>query len=576
MKYQEIMKVLSECGMGAVLVTENWEIREVNETGIQLLHGSEHNWLIGKRLSDIAAPLCLESEQNIYACMGFNEYLLRCPAPSADDLPEYCRLVVFRTATRDAQCDMFEHALEQVSDAVVMCDAETRINFLNNACIQMDEVVPSDVIGEKNEKVYEPLDGQELIIPQAIRKKQIYLGRRQIYTTRYNKNVDITSNTYPIIQNGQVLGGYSIMKDWSAVDSLNKKIVELQAKLIAQSDPSKHTSGKSALTARYHFEDIMHISDAMENMMEQCRQAAKSDSSVMIYGETGTGKELLAQSIHNASRRANGPFLAINCAAIPENLLEGLLFGTEKGAYTGAERRQGYFEQANNGTLLLDELNSMNINLQAKLLRVLQDGMVRRVGGSSEIHVDVRVLSNLNIPPQQAIDENKLRCDLFYRLGVVNIAIPPLRERKEDIPLLAKQFIMKCNAKLSRNARDLSPETQELFQAYDWPGNVRELEHAIEHAINVLPDDESLITPEYIPGYMQQVQQVSHKKTAETPTPQLGSSLNSTIKDVECNAICKILKENGGNISESARVLKMSRQSLQYRIRKYGINVKEL
>ena len=142
----------------------------------------------------------------------------------------------------------------------------------------------------------------------------------------------------------------------------------------------------------------------------------------------------------------------------------------------------------------------MNINLQAKLLRVLQDGMVRRVGGSSEIHVDVRVLSNVNVPPQQAIDENKLRRDLFYRLGVVNIAIPPLRERKEDIPLLAKQFIMKCNAKLSRNARDLDPATLNLFQAYDWPGNVRELEHAIEHAINVLPDDESLITPEYIPA----------------------------------------------------------------------------
>lgn len=419
MRYQEIMKVLSECGMGAVLVTENWVIREVNEVGIRLLHGSEHHWLIGKKLSDIASPLCLEPEQKIYAYMGFNEYLLRCPAPSAEDLPANCRLVVFRTATRDAQCDMFEHALEQVSDAVVMCDEETRINFLNNACIQMDEVVPSDVIGEKNEKVYEPLDGQSLIIPQAIRKKQIYLGRRQIYTTRYNKNVDITSNTYPIVQNGQVLGGYSIMKDWSAVDSLNKKIVELQAKLIAQSDPSKHNSGKSALSARYHFDDIMHISAVMENMIEQCRQAAKSDSSVMIYGETGTGKELLAQSIHNASRRANGPFLAINCAAIPENLLEGLLFGTEKGAYTGAERRQGYFEQANNGTLLLDELNSMNINLQAKLLRVLQDGMVRRVGGSSEIHVDVRVLSNVNVLPQQAIDENKLRRDLFYRLGVV-------------------------------------------------------------------------------------------------------------------------------------------------------------
>lgn len=576
MDYQEIMKVLSDCGLGALIAADDWKICEVNEAAVRLLHGQEHNWLIGKYLFEIAEPLCAEPEQKMYAYIGFNEYLLRCPTPAAQNLPPGCRLIVFRTATRDAQCDMFEHALEQVSDAVVMCDEETRISFLNNACIKMDEVVPGDVIGEKNEDVYEPLDGQELIIPCSIREKQVFLSRRQIYTTRYNKNVDITANTYPIIQNGQVLGGYSIMKDWSAVDSLNKKIIELQAKLIAQSDPGKQRSGKSALSAKYHFNDITHISASIETLIEQCRRAARSDSSVMIYGETGTGKELFAQSIHNDSRRAKGPFLAINCAAIPENLLEGLLFGTEKGAYTGAEHRQGYFEQANNGTLMLDELNSMNINLQAKLLRVLQDGVVRRVGGASAIHVDVRVLSNLNIPPMQAIEENKLRRDLFYRLGVVNLTIPPLRERKEDIPLLAKQFIMKCNARLSRNVRGLDPAAVDLFNAYSWPGNVRELEHIIEHAINILPDDEPMIKPDYIPKYMSESQSLLHPVSRPAESPTLRSSLNSTMQDVERSTICKVLREHGGNISATARVLKMSRQNLQYRIRKYGIQVKEL
>ena len=186
----------------------------------------------------------------------------------------------------------------------------------------------------------------------------------------------------------------------------------------------------------------------------------------MIYGETGTGKELLAQSIHNASRRADGPFLAINCAALPENLLEALLFGTEKGVYTGAEHRTGLFEQANGGTLLLDEINSMNISLQAKLLRVLQDGVIRRVGGNTEIHVDVRVLSNINIPPYQAIAENKLRRDLYYRLGVVNIHIPALKDRKEDIALLCKHFIINYNKKFRKNVRNVDYNVLEKFYHY--------------------------------------------------------------------------------------------------------------
>lgn len=178
----------------------------------------------------------------------------------------------------------------------------------------------------------------------------------------------------------------------------------------------------------------------MKKTIDKCQMIAESDSPVMIYGETGTGKELFAQSIHNASRRCNGPFIAINCAAIPSTLLESMLFGTEKGAYTGAIQREGVLEQANGGTLLLDEINSMDITLQSKLLRVLQDGMIRRVGGLSDIHVDVRIISNTNIPPMQAVEQNQLRKDLYFRLGVVNITIPPLRERKEDIPPAGKDL----------------------------------------------------------------------------------------------------------------------------------------
>lgn len=249
------------------------------------------------------------------------------------------------------------------------------------------------------------------------------------------------------------------------------------------------------------------------------------------------------------------------------------MFGTERGAYTGAEQRAGLFEQADGGTLLLDEINSMNINLQSKLLRVLQEGMVRRVGGIDEIPIDVRVLSNINIPPHRAIAENKMRQDLFYRLGVININLPPLRERGEDIPILAKHFVMNYNKMLSKNVRNINKLTLKLFQKYQWPGNVRELQHAIEYAMNLLPDDLSMITPDYVPEY---IYQGCGAALPTVPAVKQGRSLNGAIQDIEYGAICKVLQESGGNISEAARILKMSRQNLQYRIKRYQINIEEL
>ena len=569
MKYQEIMSVLSQSGLGALVMEADSRILAVNQAGDALLHGAGK--LEGKLLSEIALPLSMQSEKPVYASVVFGEYLLRCSAPNVENLPPHTQLVVFRNATADAMQDILMNVVNQLSEALFVCDADSRILFLNDAGVRMESMDLRDIRGARTEDVYQMRDGSKNNVPEVIRTRKPKLNHRQYYTTRYGKDVDIVSNNYPIVQNGQILGGFSVMEDWSRMDSLHKQILELQEKLRNHAASGKsHTASK--LTAKYTFDDIVHISEPMRHVMSRCRQVAKSDSSVMIYGETGTGKELLAQSIHNASRRKDGPFLAINCAAIPENLLESLLFGTEKGAYTGAERRPGLFEQADGGTLLLDEINSMNLGLQAKLLRVLQEGTVRRVGGATEISVDVRVLSNTNIPPYQAMEENKLRRDLFYRLGVVNITIPPLRERKEDIPLLVKTFIMQCNQKLERNIRDADRNVLDLFYAYNWPGNVRELQHAVEHAMNVLPDEYSMITAEYIPEHIG-----GSGERAAAPSPaKTNDSLGSTIEGIEYNTICRILKETGGNISESARILQMSRQKLQYRIKRHRIDVQKL
>ena len=572
MDYQDSLHLLSQCGLGALVLSGDGTILAVNETGDRLLHGEGK--LPGRPLPEQMLALSMESAA--YVCPAFGEYLLRCPSPEVSGLPEGAQLLVFRDATKDARHDMLMHVVNKMSDAMLLCDAESRILLLNDPLIQMESIETKNVLGENVSVVYSMRDGTDMNIPEVIRTRKPKLNHRQHYTTRYGRDVDAVSNHYPVIQNGQVLGGFSIHKDWSTVNDLHRQLIDLREKL-----RTKPTDGKgkgNTLSAKYHFEDIIHISASMNKAVSRCRQVAQSDSSVMLYGETGTGKELFAQSIHNASRRADGPFLAINCAAIPENLLESLLFGTEKGAYTGAERRPGLFEQADGGTLLLDEINSMNINLQAKLLRVLQDGMVRRVGGASEIRVNVRVLSNINIPTYQAIEENKLRRDLFYRLGVVNINIPPLRERREDIPILAKTFIMQCNEKMVRNVQNIDEAVLEQFDAYGWQGNVRELQHAIEYAMNILPDDMGIITPDYIPEHIshgvQQEQITAVRQTVIPAAPE--GSLHTAIHGMEYNSICTALRESGGNISEAARTLQMSRQNLQYRIKKYQIDVKKL
>lgn len=568
MEYREAMNILSCSGLGAVVVSEGNAIVEINETGDRLLHGEGD--LQGKSLELIAPFLCLGVSDTLYNNIDFNEYLLPCPAPVLADLPPQTRLIVFRDATKDVRHDMLLKIVNQTNEAVILCDEYSRILLLNDAAVKMDSLVLANIFGKYISSVYQAANGSYLAVPQVIAEKRPLLNLRQQYTTCYGKAVDIVCNNYPIIEDGQTLGGFSVMEDWSKIDELNKQIIDLQGKLLERAT-SKPKAG-NALTAKYQFKDIIHTSPAMNTVVRKCQQIARSDSSVMIYGETGTGKELLTQSIHNASRRAGQPFMAINCAAIPENLLESLLFGTEKGAYTGAERREGFFEQANTGTLFLDEINSMSFALQAKLLRVLQDGMVRRVGGRSEIHVDVRVLSNINIPPYQAIEENRLRRDLFYRLGAVNINIPPLRERKEDIALLAKSFILDFNRKLLKNVCDIDAAALEIFYAYDWPGNVRELQHAIEHAMNILPDHIIVITPAYIPEHIV-IKVNGDLINSHAANP---SSWNSIMQDAECRVLRKALRENCGNISKTARALGMSRQNLQYRMKKNGIDLKDV
>lgn len=286
----------------------------------------------------------------------------------------------------------------------------------------------------------------------------------------------------------------------------------------------------------------------------------------MIYGETGTGKDLVAQAIHNHSFRKHNPFIVQNCSAIPLTLGESIFFGTTRGSFTGAENKMGLFEMADGGTLVLDELNSMDINLQSKLLRATENNSIRRIGGASLINVDVRLISLLNEDPYYVMEQNKLRRDLFYRMGVVLIHVPPLRERKEDIPLLVNSFIDEYNSKMDKNIKGVSKQVMDLFMEYSWPGNVRELKHVIESAFNFT--EEEIIDEDQLPDH------IKYQSKTKDNTINIDDKfcLNTALKDFEIKYI-KLALESSDTLNEAAKLLKISRQTLKYKMDTYGIEI---
>jgi DNA-binding NtrC family response regulator len=304
-------------------------------------------------------------------------------------------------------------------------------------------------------------------------------------------------------------------------------------------------------------------SQAVKTVLRQIDQAAPSSTPVLILGESGTGKEVVARTLHALSPRARAPFVGVNCAAIAESLLESEVFGHEKGAFTGAvERRIGCFEMADGGTLLLDEVAEMHPAVQAKFLRVLEERTFRRIGGKVEIQVDVRVIAATNRDPEAAVREGKLRADLFYRLNVFPITLPPLRERREDIPLLVEAFLQEPAAAEEAPPRVISPAALELLQGYAWPGNVRELRNVIERAI-LLADGGKTIEPSHLPEKLRGLQ------TAPDTAPTLVIPLGTTVEEAEKALILKTLELAGNNKTRSAGILGISVKTLHNKLVRY-------
>lgn len=456
--------------------------------------------------------------------------------------------------------ELLEIILKYTQDGIHVIDKEGNTIIYNKAMANLEGMDEEEVLGKNLLEIFPSLNENSSTLLHALKTGEAIIDRYQTYLNKKGYNITSVNTTVPIIKDGEILGAVEISKDFTKVKELYDNIIKL-------------TEGTDeGISSDYTtFSNIIGLSPKFLKAIEIAKKASRSSSTVLIYGETGTGKEVFARCIHNESARKNKPFIAVNCAALPESLLEGILFGTVKGGFTGAIDRPGLFEQANGGTLLLDEINSMPLSLQAKLLRVLQESYVRRIGGLKDIPIDVRVIATTNEDPYTAILNGKFRKDLYYRLSVINITIPPLRERKEDIALFVKYFIKKYNKELNKNVYDVSKEVYDAFMSYDWPGNVRELKNYLESAMNLASG--SILKEEHFSG-------INHDKIFKKKS--LSGAANMDIMDevgldeylegIEKKLILKALEETGYNITKAAEKLKIKRQTLQHKMKKYKIN----
>ncbi|MEN0660031.1 sigma-54-dependent Fis family transcriptional regulator [Caldifermentibacillus hisashii] len=445
---------------------------------------------------------------------------------------------------------MLKAIIHSSNDAISVVDENGNGILINPAYTRITGLTEEDVLGKPaTTDIYkgESMHFHVLKTKKPVRGVKMLVGP---------KKKEVAVNVAPIIVDGQLKGSVGIIHDMSEIRELTTELQRAKERI-------------RTLEAKYNFDDIVGRSEEMLIAIEQARIAAKTPATVLLRGESGTGKELFAHAIHNESDRKYNHFIRVNCAAISESLLESELFGYEEGAFSGAKRggKKGYFEEANNGSIFLDEIGELSLSTQAKLLRVLQEREIIRVGGTKPIPIQVRIIAATNKNLEQEVRKGNFREDLFYRLNRIPIYIPPLRSRLEDIPLLCDHLIKKINHDYGRNVEGITNEAAELLKRYAWPGNVRELENILGRAIIFMDYSENRIDIKHLSklGYnFQKNQEQDHPNEASLP-------LYTLVENFEKRIISHILHKHRGNKTKTAKELGVSIRTLYYKMEKYGL-----
>ena len=457
--------------------------------------------------------------------------------------------------------EIFKHFFDLIHQPMAIIDKEGKYIYYNQESAELDGYPMEQAIGKPMLKVYPNLKKEDSTMLQALQGKE-YQDTYQTYYNHVGKLVDYQHTTVPLYNHKkEIIGAVEIGRNLSNVRQLQDQVFSLNRKLYQNKEQP--------------LPEIVFASKKMQQVIDQTNILGSNDVPVLIVGETGTGKELFARLIHQTSQRRDKAFISLNCSALPTTLIESTLFGTVKGAFTGAENRQGYLELANGGTLFLDELNAMPLEMQSKLLRFLQEKTYWPLGGNKEQHADVRIVAAMNESPTDLLKTGKMRSDLFYRLNVGLIKLPALRERQEDIPVLARYFIDKHKTDVSVVITGISEHALQQLMSAPWPGNVRMLENAIVRSM-VLQNE---------PGELQQIILDEELFDLHSPYPQdeaklekpttseITGNLTEQVENYEKQLIIDALNQANGKIITAAKLLDVSRTTLQYKVKKYDIHM---
>ncbi len=457
-----------------------------------------------------------------------------------------------------------QEIINLATEWIVVVNREGKVLYMNESYCEFVGRTSDEVIGMDVQDVIE--NSRMHIVAKT--------GQAEVAEIHPIKNTEMVANRYPLYIENELVGAVGTVmfrnpQEWIVY---SKKVEPLIEELNYYKKKFENE-----LSSKYSFKQLIGNTSSFNAAKHLAEKVSVSTSAILLFGESGTGKELFAHAIHDASPRRNFPFVRVNCASIPEHLLESELFGYEEGAFTGAKRggKKGKFELANRGTIFLDEIGDMSLHMQSKLLRVLQEKEIERVGGSSPISIDVRVIAATHRNLENMVVLREFRQDLYYRLNVIKIDIPPLRERVKDIPLIANSLLEKLERKFHRHGITISNEVIQILKAHHWPGNVRELENVLERCVNVLIGN--VITPEQLPLYLYE----TPMNQRSTPQFDLSMSLlngvkpikplKEVIEDAERNAIIKALIESNGDKIAASKLLNISKSTFYEKCKLYNI-----